>query len=255
MRQTCATVVSNKEILPNTYLMWIEASHIATSTKPGQFLMIQCGQKNEFLLRRPLSIHRVSKKQIAVLFNVVGQGTKWLSTRCKKDKLNLLGPLGREFSIAPSSRSILLVGGGVGIAPLIFLAESAKNLGKSITLLLGASTGDVIYPYSLIPPGITYLPITEDGSLGEKGMVTDFILEHQCNSDQVFACGPINMYRSMAAQEELRIKAVQVSLEVRLGCGTGICYGCTIRTQHGLRQVCKDGPIFELQDVLWDELN
>jgi len=254
MKQSSATVVSNREISPNTYLMWVEATHIATSAKPGQFLMVQCGHKHDLLLRRPFSIHRVSKKQVAFLFNVVGQGTQWLSTRRKKDQLNLLGPLGKEFSITPSACNILLVGGGTGIAPLVFLAEYAQSQGKSTTLLLGASTGESLYPSSLIPHGITFVPITEDGSQGRKGSVTDFVLEHQAQSDQVFTCGPISMYKAMAAQMQLLKKSVQVSLEVRMGCGFGICYGCTIRTRNGLRQVCKDGPIFALQDVLWDEL-
>jgi len=124
-------------------------------------------------------------------------------------------------------------------------------------LLLGASTAAQLYPTHLLPPKIKLITTTEDGSAGKKGLVTDLLPEYVDGADQVFACGPMPMYRDMALKnQELKPdgKPVQISLEVRMGCGLGVCYGCTIKTKNGLKQVCKDGPVFDLDDILWDEL-
>ena len=114
--------------------------------------------------------------------------------------------------------------------------------------------------------GITFIPVTEDGTAGEKGMITDILPRFLDWADQIFACGPLDMYKAMAnmslpanapsraKQSNLKIKKCQVSLEVRMGCGIGACYGCTINTKKGLRQVCRDGPVFELDDILWQEV-
>ena len=144
--------------------------------------------------------------------------------------------------------------GGIGIAPLVFLANEAIKRGRGITLLLGAPAASQLYPPKLLPAGARLVTATEDGSAGNKGMITDLLSDFTGGTDQVFACGPLPMYRTMAAQEFLKAKPVQISLEVRMGCGLGICYGCTVKTKGGLRQTCKDGPIFNLDDMLWEEL-
>jgi len=113
-----------------------------------------------------------------------------------------------------------------------------------------------LYPKHLPPPEAELIIATEDGTAGQKGMITDFLPDFIDWADQVFACGPISMYHTMAARKQqlLKAKSAQVSLEVRMGCGRGVCYGCTVRTKRGLKQVCKDGPVFDLEDILWDEL-
>jgi len=188
---------------------------------------------------------------LALLFSVVGRGTNWLAQRKEGEAIDLLGPLGNGFEIAPPSRNLLLVAGGLGIAPLAFLAQRGVAAGYSVALLLGAPTKAQLYPAHLIPPQANLLLATEDGSAGRKGMVTDLWADLAPEADQIFACGPVSMYRYMASQGVLEAKSVQVSLEVRMGCGFGACYGCAIETRSGLRLVCKDGPIFELKDVIW----
>jgi len=188
---------------------------------------------------------------MALLFNIVGRGTEWLSQCQEGDSLDLLGPLGRGFSFQSASHRLLLVAGGIGIAPLVFLAEKALGEGRSITLLIGAQNASLLYPESLLPPSIKLITATEDGSEGKKGMVTELMADFAAQADQVFACGPTSMYQSIAAQHYLKGKSVQISLEVRMGCGLGACYGCTIKTKRGLRQVCQDGPVFELNDIFW----
>jgi dihydroorotate dehydrogenase electron transfer subunit len=253
LRQLLAKVISNIEILPGTYLLWAQAPEIAASAQPGQFVMVRCGERYNLLLRRPFSIHQVTQEQVALLFKIVGQGTQWLSQRREGDSLDLLGPLGKGFSIDPSSHNLLMIAGGIGITPLVFLAEKALNQKRSVTLLLGAPTAAQLYPKFMLPSRINLTRVTEDGSEGEKGMATDFAPDLVGRVDQVFACGPTSMYQTISSQNLLEGK-LQISLEVRMGCGMGACYGCTIKTKKGLKQVCRDGPVFELEEIDWREL-
>ncbi len=243
-----AKVTSNTEPMTGAHLLWLEAPKIALESRPGQFVMVRCGE--EYQLRRPFSIHQRDGNKIALLFNVVGGGTQWLSQRTTGDKLDLLGPLGNGFSVSPDSK-LLLIAGGIGIAPLVFLAEEAAKQGLAVTLLYGTASATQLYPH---PPKVKIITATEDGSVGKKGMITDFLPDFIKDADQVFACGPLAMYKTMAKMPGLKNKPVQISLEVRMGCGLGVCYGCTVKTRNGLKQVCKDGPIFELNDILWEEL-
>ncbi len=255
MNRVVARVIANSEVMPGVYLIWLESPQIASLAQPGQFVMVRCGE--DTLLRRPLSVHQVDGGRMALLFAIVGKGTHWLSERQAGDNIDLLGPLGNGYSIQPSSDKLLLAAGGIGIAPLCFLAQEALNQGRLVTLLLGASTAAQLYPNHLLPSEAELIIATEDGTVGQKGMITDPLLDLTGWADQIFACGPISMYQTMAARKQqlLKAKSAQVSLEARMGCGRGLCYGCTLKTKDGLKQVCKDGPVFDLEDILWDELN
>ncbi len=266
MKQVVATVVSNRKILPgvarpharsmlSSRIMWLKCPEIARKAKPGQFVMVRCGE--ECILPRPFSIHQVKGEDVALFFAVWenGKGTNWLSRRRKGSRVELFGSLGNGFSICPDSRNILLVAGGIGIAPLYFLAQEAVSKGCSVTLLYGTASKE---RYSELPARVKLVSVTEDGSVGKKGRVIDLIPDFVDGADQLFACGPMPMYRDMARRrEELRLvgKPVQVSLEIVMACGRGVCYGCTVKTKSGLKQVCEDGPVFDLDDILWDELN
>lgn len=258
MNQASSQIISSNEVMPRVYLIWLESPQIVSIVQPGQFVMVRCGENN--LLRRPFSIHQVNddKTSLALLFSVVGRGTDWLSKQQAGGKIDLLGPLGNGFSIYPTSRNLLLVGGGIGIAPLRFLADEVIKQGRNITLALGHTHGVslnllVQQIKEVKAEAVRIVPVSEDGTLGIKGLVTKTIKKLCPEADQVFACGPSPMYRTMAKTPELKDKSVQISLEVRMGCGLGVCYGCTVNTKQGLKQVCKDGPIFELNDILWDE--
>ena len=289
MKQSLCAITSNVEISPGIHLMWLEAPDIAAIAQPGQFITVRC---EGLALRRPFSIHQVviaseaKQSQVAILFKVVGKGTLWLSQHQRGDKVDILGLLGNGFSVGPSSRNLLLVAGGIGIAPLVFLARSASPQ-HAITLIYGASTAKELYPFSSLPltlnpspskgegkgegekrsnllslpDSVRFIPVTEDGSIGKKGMVTDILPDFLGWADQVYACGPIDMYKTMAnmslraKRSNLKVRMCQVSLEVRMGCGIGACYGCTINTRKGLKKVCHDGPVFELDDILWEEVS
>ena len=254
MRQETAHVTANNELMPQVHLMWLESPLVASQAQPGQFVMVRCGDGDKFQLRRPFSIHQIDGKKLALLFNVVGKGTHWLSQYQTGNNLDLLGPLGNGFSIHPGSQNLLLVAGGIGIAPLVFLAQKVSKPGCPVTLLLGAKTAAELYPQNLLPSKVRLITATEDGSAGKRGMVTDILPDYIDGADQIFACGPPSMYQSMAAQKLLKKKSVQISMEVRMGCGLGVCYGCTVKTKDGLKQVCEDGPVFELNDILWENL-
>jgi dihydroorotate dehydrogenase electron transfer subunit len=289
MKQTLAEISSNVEVIPGIHLMWIEAPDIAAVAQPGQFITVRCG---DLTLRRPFSIHQSSpltgedpgEGEIAVLFKVTGKGTLWLSQRKAGQKIDILGPLGKGFTIAPKSKHLLLVAGGIGIAPLVFLVQQASPE-HLITLIHGATTAAQLCPFSSsgekrsklshLPKRVQFIPVTEDGSTGQKGMATDILPDFLDWADQVYACGPVDMYKTMALSlnpsplkgarkstvgeglvpsRNRKLKECQVPLEVRMGCGFGACYGCTINTKKGLEQVCRHGPVFELDDIIWQEV-
>ena len=306
MDQTRCAVASNTQVMPGIHLMWLEAPNVARSAQPGQFVTLRCG---DLPLRRPLSIHQCrldqdsGKSEVALLFRMAGKGTHWLSQRRTGDMVDIVGPLGRGFTIpgmsSTRSRHLLLVAGGMGIAPLVFLIQHILEppLGEPsphrITLIHGASTAAQLYSFDLaragassahdspaplsaeplpghgdyppVPQGVVFVPVTEDGSAGRRGMVTDILPEFLDSADSIYACGPVSMYEAMAGlvrhsksrgrhEEQPSLKSCQVSLEVRMGCGFGACYGCTIKTTKGPQQVCRDGPVFELEDVMWQEV-
>jgi dihydroorotate dehydrogenase electron transfer subunit len=253
MKRIIANVISNCEIIPGIFLAWIKTPQIASIAQPGQFIMVSCGK--ETFLRRPLSIHQINgdKTSIAILFQRIGRGTHWLSNCKPDDKLDILGPLGNGFYINPTSSNLLLVGGGIGVAPLPFLAQIAIEMKYSVTMLLGATTAAQLYPHHLLPSAIDCVITTDDGTSGEKGFITNLLPKFLDWADQIFACGPSSMYKALNNLSVIMVKPVQISLETRMGCGFGLCYGCTIKTRVGLKQICKNGPVFELDEILWDE--
>ncbi|MBU2008450.1 MAG: dihydroorotate dehydrogenase electron transfer subunit [Chloroflexi bacterium] len=248
MKRLFAPVLWVEEVRPGIFLMWAERPEMAL--EPGQFLMVGCGEG--VFLRRPLSVHRATPSRLAFLFQVVGKGTSWLSRRKPGEALDLLGPLGKGFHLDGKAKRVLLVAGGMGVAPLAFLAQRAGEKGLEATLLLGARTKERLYPQELLPPGLKTVIATEDGSFGDRGLATDLLPGLLAKADQVFACGPGEMLRALARMPELKDKPVQVSLELRLGCGFGVCLGCSVPTGNGNRLVCRDGPVFLLDEVNWD---
>lgn len=279
LKQVLATVISNAEVMPGANLMWLEAPYISAAAQPGQFVTVRC---EDCVLRRPFSVHQVRESQVALLFKVVGKGTGWLSERREGDMVDVLGPLGNGFSFESGAKRLLLVAGGIGIAPLVFVVQRVSSR-KQVTLIRGASSSSQLYPFSsrhgrregggYLPDEVRLVSVTEDGSMGKGGLVTDFLPEFLEWADQICACGPVDMYKAMTAlrchsEEEERgsnvvrrglpgdskLKQCQISLEVRMGCGVGACYGCSIDTRKGMRRVCRDGPIFELEDILWEEV-
>ena len=256
MKQIRAEIISTTEVVAGIRLFWLKAPEIVATVRPGQFMMIHCGE--DTLLRRPISVHRVDDDRLALLVAEVGIGTRLLSEMKMGEEIDVFGPLGNGFTIHPATDNLLLVAGGIGVAPLVFLADTALAGGNKVTFITGARSADCLLPISspqklydggMMAASINVINATEDGSEGFQGMATDLISHYLDGIDQIFACGPAAMYQAMARKPELEGKSVQVSLEIMMGCGMGVCYGCTIRTKKGLRQVCKDGPVFEIGDI------
>ncbi len=250
-----ALVLSQEEVCRDTFLMWLSSPPLARGAGPGRFLMVLCGEGLDPLLPRPMSYHRFrqvgGERQWAILFDVRGRGTAWLAQRRPGDRLWAFGPLGRGFAVEASARHLLLVAGGLGIAPLLGLAEEAVAKGRAVTLLYGARSAERLVPISLVPQDVEVVLATDDGSRGHHGPVTELVPRYLAWAHQVFACGPPQMYAELA--RTLRAcglrRPVQVLLEERMACGTGICYGCAVPTRRGMRLVCRHGPRFSLWDI------
>ncbi len=239
--------------------MTLHCPEVARAARPGQFVMLECGPDRS--LRRPLSIHRVTGDEITFYFLAwAGRGTAWLAARNPGDSVTLLGPLGNGFSIDAAARRLLLVGGGMGVAPLRFLAETALKDGLAVSAIIGARYDVQFHPTiceDFQRLGADVIACTDDGSLGVKGFVTAILPDHTRAADQVFICGPLGMYRAIARERRklLGDKPGQVALEVRMGCGIGGCLSCSVGTASGQKRVCKDGPVFDFDEVVWDSIS
>jgi dihydroorotate dehydrogenase electron transfer subunit len=252
LRLQRARVVEHELVATNTRLLWLSCPAVAKGAAPGRFLMIHCADSLDPLLPRPMSFHRFrGKDEFAVLYDVRGRGTAWLSQRKPGDELTVFGPLGRGYELRKDTQNVLLVAGGLGVAAVIALADEAVASGRNVTLLQGARRSDLLFPHDLLPTDVEAVSATNDGSAGHKGLVTELLAKHLPWADQVFACGPNAMFAAVAdvVKGARSRKPVQALMEEHMGCGTGVCYGCAVFTRKGVRLVCRDGPRFDLREV------
>jgi len=211
---------------------------------PGQFVNIAL---DGLFLRRPISVCDWKDETLTLLYKVVGKGTAQMAAMEAGETLDVLTCLGNGFDLSAASVKPLLVGGGIGVAPMYYLAEKLIGQGKSVSVILGFNKADeIIFKEEFEALGAKVVIATADGSVGVKGFVTDALGE--VDYDFFYACGPMPMLRAL----EGRVTTDgQVSLEERMGCGTGICMGCTCKTLLGAKRVCKDGPVFNRRDIIW----
>lgn len=248
MKKVNMQVITCEEIALDTIEMVLKEDYISKAAVPGQFLHMSVTGHS---LRRPLSIARVDRElgTVTVIFKKLGSGTRKLATYEPGAIVNVLGPNGNGFEISKERDStVLLIGGGVGIPPLHFLGQSLAKQGVSVISVLGYQTAShVFYEAEFNQFGKTII-VTNDGSAGEKGFVTDH-LNHIGYFDRYYSCGPLPMLQAVTT--DLADKTGYVSLEERMGCGIGACYACVIRTddQGGYRKICQDGPVFSAQEV------
>lgn len=270
MKTAYAEVIETERLYGDTHITWFRSPELGNGAYPGQFLMLRCSDDPSYgdstsahaddpLLPRPMSYHRIREgaagPEWSILYDVVGRGTAWIANRRAGDRVFAWGPLGNGYKVGRGSKNLLLVGGGIGVAPLVWLAEAAVTAGRSVTMVIGARTAELVYPSRLLPEEVEVVVTTDDGSAGRKGFVTGPFGELLEWCDQAFACGPTPMFLAMAevARKSSARRSVQALLEERMGCGTGICYGCAlearVRGNTAMKLVCKDGPRFELLDV------
>ncbi len=259
MRQALASVVSNEQIAEGVYVVRLEEPNQARAVQPGQFVHVRCSTGSDPLLRRPLSVLRTGASPVnrlpaahyEVLYDVVGRGTEILSRVRPGDLADVLGPLGNHFRIERATRHLLLVGGGVGIVPLVELAEEAIAHDVSVTLLCGFRSASKVFPPDRLPAEVEYLIATDDGSVGQHGLVTSLAQDQLGWADQICACGPVPMLKSLARMDRPSRIPVHIAMEERMGCAMGVCLGCVVPTRRGPRRVCRDGPVFALDEMGW----
>jgi dihydroorotate dehydrogenase electron transfer subunit len=257
MKQMQAQVLENNQVADNIRLLRFRAADIAATATAGQFVQVRTSNTWDPLLRRPISIHRMGDSgrgadfadEIALLYQVVGRGTELLGELRTGDKLDVMGPLGNGFKLKSATRRLLLVGGGLGVAPLVAAADAALQQDVEVTLIAGARNADNLLPATYLPAEVEYIVATEDGSAGQHGFVTAVLPSYLAWPDQIFVCGPRPMAAAIANMAAGRRDKVQVSLEEHMACGVGACLGCAVETKDGLRSVCHDGPVFELSKL------
>ena len=241
-----ALVLDNFKIAKDTYLMKIQAS-FQKDIKPGQFVNIRI---SGHYLRRPISVSSIEDDHFTIIYKIVGEGTRDLAKVQKGQKIDVMGSLGRFFSIHEDLDQVLLVGGGVGIPPLYEVAKRYKKLGKRLVVVLGFRSKEEVFleeEFKKLSPE-TYVA-TDDGSYGFKGNVIDLIDDKKIDIDFVYSVGPRPMLRAL--QE--RYDKGYVSLEERMACGVGLCMGCVCKDKNNPEKsyrVCKEGPVFEIGKVV-----
>lgn len=222
-------------------------------TLPGQFAELRVDNTPSVVLRRPISVHSfdAEKNEIGFLVQVVGDGTRWLASLKVGDKVNTLMPLGNGFTMPTEGGGrYLLVGGGVGSAPLYYLAEQLRKNGNDFVILIGARAAKDLYRRDAYEALGRVEYTTEDGSLGEKGYVTNHSVLAE-KFDGIFTCGPKPMMLAVAKYARENNIACEVSLENKMACGLGACLCCVEDTKEGHKCVCTDGPVFSIDELKW----
>jgi dihydroorotate dehydrogenase electron transfer subunit len=283
MRLATAELVDSREILPRQWLQAYHAPSLASGPRAGQFIHVRPGDFSGLVLRRPFSFNTVDPATgiVTIHFRAIGRGTDWFTHLRTGDTVDMLGPLGRPFEVDPRSRHLLLIAGGLGIAGVRMLADEAIRDGRQVVLLFGAASAAEVYPSSLLPDEVEYVVTTDDGSLGQRGYVTDLVKEFEGWADQAFACGPAAMLAALARlaagrRERLGVASLgrkrgggradavgspaarrksflQVSMEQNMGCAVGACLGCVVMSAGGQPQrVCREGPVFAAEELDWE---
>ncbi len=246
-------IVDNHSLNKDFFILEISGKERLPEMKPGQFVEAKVEDSAETFLRRPFSIHDVDYGQntFKLLIQIAGKGTEALSKLKKGDLLNMIYPLGNSFTLPEKKQRILLVGGGCGVAPLLFLGKHLKTNGCNPDILLGFRNSERIIEYDeYLKIGRVFLT-TEDGSRGEKGFVTDHPVFSSNSYDLIYCCGPEAMMRAVGAYSKENNIGCEVSLENLMGCGIGACLCCIVATVRGNLCTCTDGPVFNINDLKW----
>ena len=247
------TIKKVEQLGKDIYGMYLLDSEITNQAKPGQFVSLY-SKDGSHLLPRPISICQINKEEgtIRLVYRVVGSGTEEFSKLEEGDTISVMGPLGNGFTL--EGNKVILIGGGIGIPPMLQLAKELHNLGIEVQVVLGYR--DELFLNQEFEPYAQVFVSTEDGSVGTKGNVIDAIMEHGLTADMIFACGPTPMLKGVKTYAmEHNIKA-QISLEEKMACGIGACLACVCKSKEqdhhtnvNNKRICKDGPVFYCEEV------
>lgn len=269
---TTGEVLGHKKYGEHYHSLTIVAPEIGEKVRPGQFVNIKCGEGRSNILRRPFSVYRVHKRggwasTIEVVFDIRGPGTRYLSTLRGHASVDLIGPLGRGFALPKRRAHCLLVGGGIGAAPLFFLADDLRNDGHRVDVILGArDSGLLLNQIDARRLASICRMTTEDGSAGDTGRVTDILIEtmKKCGTEVIYACGPHPMLEAVSKIAMEHKIPIQVAVEELMGCGYGVCMTCVMPVKQRIRsggtereeivyaRSCTEGPIFNGASIAWN---
>ncbi|KHE71204.1 dihydroorotate dehydrogenase electron transfer subunit [Halobacillus sp. BBL2006] len=251
MKREWMTIIEHDKIARHTYRLVLKGEMVHRVKEPGQFVHIQVSK--DFYLRRPVSISdiHVESGTVTLLYKVMGKGTDAMTEKKVGEELDVLGPGGQGFPIDEiETKQALLVGGGIGVPPLYYLAKQLNEKGIQVTSILGfQSAEDAFLTDNFEALGDLYVT-TNDGTLGHKGLVTDLFPHVQGTFDTYFTCGPTVMLKAVA--NELSDIPGYISMEERMGCGIGACFACVVpsKDEKGYRRICCDGPVFDAKEVV-----
>lgn len=247
-------VVKTEKVTEGVFSMWIKDKDLATAAKAGQFVSLYCNDGSQ-LLPRPISICEIDTKEetLRLVYRVVGKGTEEFSKMKAGDEIRVMGPLGNGFTL--EGTEAILIGGGIGIPPMLQTAKSLHAQGVKVQVVLGYRDSDLFLKSEFEPYG-SVIVSTEDGSVGTKGNVIDAIKANNVSGDVIMACGPMPMLRGIKSfAQENSIKA-QISLEEKMACGIGACLACVCKskdkdhhTNVNNKRICKDGPVFYAEEI------
>jgi dihydroorotate dehydrogenase electron transfer subunit len=257
IKQENCYVVEQYELADSIYKLTLQGELVKEVIAPGQFVHVKVSDGVNPLLRRPISISEIhpAKKQFTLIYRKQGKGTDVLSKKIPGATVDILGPLGNGFtveSIKPGETA-LLVGGGIGVPPLLELSKQLNQMGVKVIHVLGFQSVNVVFAENeFVRLGETYI-VTVDGSYGSKGFVTDVIKKNNLDFSTMYACGPTPMLRAL--ETEFPNKKIYLSLEERMGCGIGACFACVCHTAgdptgYSYKKVCSDGPVFLAGEVV-----
>ena len=261
VNQLLTSVLFKEKFQEKVFKLTLSSPLISKTSKPGNFVHIKVSSNDHPLLRRAFSIHSVerNKKNFDILFKVVGKGTEILSRKSPGNTLDILGPIGNNFSLPKKGKEIMLVAGGMGIAPLWFLfTHLIKRFHKNkLTFFLGAkSKKELLCAEKLKSTGARLIIATDDGSAGRKGLVTEVFLKeikkrkYDLQKLAVYSCGPQMMLKRMSEISREYDLSCQISLETHMACGVGACWGCVVKqNDQTYKRVCVDGPVFDAREV------
>lgn len=252
--QNIYKVVSNEKLCPQFYRLCFDAKPIKDHVKPGQFVHIRTNNGFEPFFRRPFSVYR-AKRHVEVFYEVVGPGTKLMSQLKKGDDVDVLGPVGTPFMLPPKgTKQVVMIAGGIGVAPFLMFSDVLKKLKLDMILLYGGRTKGHVYPMKEFKEnGCKVFVSTDDGSAGVKGRVSELFSKIHLNPKETFlyTCGPSPMMAAVQKFADKHQLKGQAACEEIMACALGACLGCSIKTTRGYKTVCYDGPVFDLQEVIF----
>ncbi len=262
-RRVISEIMLQEEISPKHFKMVIKAPKIAKQAKAGQFLHLKWVSNlhdSDPLLRRPISINEINREEgtITIIYRVIGRGTRALANLVAGDKVDIMGPIGMGFSIPDFVDRAVIIGGGMGIAPLFPIVKELVAEGKEVVVLLGSETkGQLLNLVDYKKLDVKLKTATVDGSYGYKGFVTDLLDDELEDADYLYTCGPEVMMEVVQEKVISKGLAGEASLEERMGCGTGACLSCVcknkVKNQDGweYKKTCTQGPVFSLEEVIF----